>query len=89
MIYLIKVIHATGQVPSLDRSFAAWGDLRPNRSREIAMSLIGSKAPDWSGVAFHRGERRTLGSTDYAGKWHIIYRYPLDFTWICPTEIRQ
>jgi alkyl hydroperoxide reductase subunit AhpC len=55
---------------------------------EIAMSLIGGKAPDWSGVAYHRGEQRPLSSKDYAGKWHVIYWYPLDFTWICPTEIR-
>lgn len=52
------------------------------------MSLIGSKAPDWSGAAYHNGEQQPLSSSDYAGKWHVMYWYPLDFTWVCPTEIR-
>ena len=26
--------------------------------------------------------------TDYLGKWLILYFYPMDFTFVCPTEIR-
>jgi peroxiredoxin (alkyl hydroperoxide reductase subunit C) len=55
---------------------------------EIAMSMIGKKAPDWSGSAHINGERKPLSNKDYAGKWHVLYWYPVDFTWLCPTEIR-
>ena len=34
------------------------------------------------------GEEKTIKSTDYEGKWHVIYWYPLDFTFVCPTEIK-
>jgi peroxiredoxin (alkyl hydroperoxide reductase subunit C) len=52
------------------------------------MSLIGTPSPEWSGAAYLRGEQRPLSSKDYQGKWHVLYWYPLDFTWVCPTEIR-
>jgi alkyl hydroperoxide reductase subunit AhpC len=29
----------------------------------------------------------TLGSADLAGKWLVLYTYPKDFTFVCPTEI--
>lgn len=52
------------------------------------MSLIGKKAPEWTAGAYLKGEEVTLSSKDFAGKWHVLYWYPLDFTFICPTEIR-
>jgi peroxiredoxin (alkyl hydroperoxide reductase subunit C) len=55
---------------------------------EKAMSLIGTQAPVWSGTAYLNGEQRPLASKDFNGKWHVLYWYPLDFTWVCPTEIR-
>jgi alkyl hydroperoxide reductase subunit AhpC len=52
------------------------------------MSLIGQKAPQWAGTAYVKGEQKQISSKDYAGKWHVLYWYPLDFTFVCPTEIR-
>lgn len=52
------------------------------------MSLIGKKAPEWSAKAYHNGKETTVSNKDFEGKWHILYWYPLDFTFICPTEIR-
>ena len=52
------------------------------------MSMIGEKAPEWTAQAYVNGEEKTISSKDYAGKWHVIYWYPLDFTFVCPTEIR-
>jgi peroxiredoxin (alkyl hydroperoxide reductase subunit C) len=51
------------------------------------MSMVGRKAPEWTAAAYVNGEQKTLSSKDFAGKWHVIYWYPLDFTFICPTEI--
>jgi alkyl hydroperoxide reductase subunit AhpC len=53
------------------------------------MSMVGNKEPDWSGSAYVKNERKPLRAQDYAGKWHLIYWYPADFTWLCPTEIRE
>ena len=53
------------------------------------MSLIGQKAPDWTAKAHVRGEQKTISSADYKDRWHVLYWYPLDFTFVCPTEIRD
>ncbi|CAG9535390.1 unnamed protein product [Cercopithifilaria johnstoni] len=46
-----------------------------------------NKAPDFSGTAVVNGDFKTIGMKDYKGKWLIIFFYPLDFTFVCPTEI--
>jgi len=51
-------------------------------------SMIGKKAPEWSSNAYVNGEMTTLSSKDFEGKWYVIYWYPLDFTFVCPTEIK-
>jgi peroxiredoxin (alkyl hydroperoxide reductase subunit C) len=52
------------------------------------MSMIGQPEPAWKAVAYEKGEQRTLSNADYKGKWHVLYWYPLDFTFVCPTEIK-
>jgi len=50
--------------------------------------LVGNKAPDFKANAVINGEIKenvTLG--DFSGKWKVLYFYPLDFTFVCPTEI--
>lgn len=51
------------------------------------MSLIGKQAPTWSAVAHVDGAQKTLSSSDFDGRWYVLYFYPLDFTFVCPTEI--
>jgi peroxiredoxin (alkyl hydroperoxide reductase subunit C) len=53
------------------------------------MAKVGSAAPEWSCDAIVAGEIQRLDSAQLAGKWYLIYWYPLDFTFICPTEIRE
>jgi peroxiredoxin (alkyl hydroperoxide reductase subunit C) len=55
---------------------------------EETMSLIGQRAPEWSATAHVKGEQKTIGSADYAGRWYVLYWYPMDFTFVCPTEIK-
>ena len=52
------------------------------------MTMIGQKTPEWCATAYVNGEEKPISSEDYRGKWHVLYWYPLDFTFICPTEIR-
>lgn len=46
-----------------------------------------NKVPDFSGTAVVDGDFKTISAKDYKGKWLIIFFYPLDFTFVCPTEI--
>ena len=51
--------------------------------------LVGKAAPDFCMEAvMPSGEFGTLRLSDYQGKWLILFFYPRDFTFICPTEIR-
>lgn len=52
------------------------------------MSLIGQKEPAWKATAYVNGQQKEVSNEDYKGKWHVLYWYPLDFTFICPTEIK-
>jgi peroxiredoxin (alkyl hydroperoxide reductase subunit C) len=52
------------------------------------MARIGTQAPEWCTTAYHGGEEVELSSAEYRGKWYVLYWYPLDFTFVCPTEIR-
>jgi peroxiredoxin (alkyl hydroperoxide reductase subunit C) len=52
------------------------------------MSMVGKPEPEWKAAAYVKGEQKTLSSADYNGKWHVLYWYPLDFTFVCPTEIK-
>lgn len=51
--------------------------------------LVGKKAPEFTAAAVMAdgsiNERFAL--TDYAGKYVVLFFYPLDFTFVCPTEL--
>ncbi|XP_072025691.1 peroxiredoxin-1-like [Amphiura filiformis] len=48
---------------------------------------ISSPAPDWSGNAVVNGQFEEIKLSDYKGKYLVFFFYPLDFTFVCPTEI--
>jgi len=50
---------------------------------------VGSKAPDFKMEGVFKGEFGEFGLSDYKGKWVVLFFYPLDFTFVCPTEIRE
>lgn len=52
------------------------------------MTMVGQPAPEWTATAYVKGAEKQVSSKDYKGKWHVLYWYPLDFTFICPTEIK-
>lgn len=51
------------------------------------MLQVSRPAPSFQGVAVVDGEFKEISLQDYAGKWVVLYFYPLDFTFVCPTEI--
>jgi len=44
-------------------------------------------APDFSADAVVGGEFKSIKLSDYRGKYVLLFFYPLDFTFVCPTEI--
>ena len=52
------------------------------------MPLVTSKAPDFKAKAVMNGEIVDASlSQIQGGKWFVLFFYPLDFTFVCPTEI--
>jgi len=54
---------------------------------------IGEKFPDFSlpaCVSIEKGkEFKTITSNELRGKWSVVFFWPLDFTFVCPTEIAE
>jgi peroxiredoxin (alkyl hydroperoxide reductase subunit C) len=44
-------------------------------------------APGFKGTAVINGQFKEIKLEDYAGKYLVLFFYPLDFTFVCPTEI--
>lgn len=44
-------------------------------------------APAFDGTAVIDGQFKEIKLSQYAGKYVVLFFYPLDFTFVCPTEI--
>ncbi len=51
------------------------------------MITIGKKAPDFKATALVGNQFKEVSLGDYKGKYVVLFFYPLDFTFVCPTEI--
>lgn len=51
--------------------------------------LVGSKLPEMELDIFVSGQIKKVKLSDYLGKWLILFFYPADFTFVCPTELRE
>lgn len=55
--------------------------------------MVGQPAPEFEVQAYDRtkdgkeNEFSTVKLSDFKGKWVCLFFYPLDFTFVCPTEI--
>ncbi|PIY48632.1 MAG: peroxiredoxin, partial [Armatimonadetes bacterium CG_4_10_14_3_um_filter_59_10] len=52
-------------------------------------TLIGRKLEDLEFDIFHKNEIKKVKFEDYKGKWLILFFYPADFTFVCPTELED
>ncbi len=57
------------------------------------MLTVGDKFPNFelkAAVSLEKGKEFTnITNSKYKGKWQVIFFWPMDFTFICPTEIAE
>ena len=49
--------------------------------------LVGRQAPNFKAEAVVAGEFKEIQLSDFKGRYVILFFYPLDFTFVCPTEL--
>jgi peroxiredoxin (alkyl hydroperoxide reductase subunit C) len=50
-------------------------------------TLINTQLPEFKAQAFVNGDFKTITHNDLKGKWTVLFFYPADFTFVCPTEL--
>lgn len=57
------------------------------------MLTVGDRLPEFSlqaVVSLEKGQEfQTLSHADFAGKWKVLFFWPMDFTFVCHTEIAE
>jgi alkyl hydroperoxide reductase subunit AhpC len=56
---------------------------------ENQLPQVGKPAPDFKLEALVADKFEHVALEDYKGKWVVLFFYPLDFTFVCPTEILE
>ncbi len=49
--------------------------------------VVGKEAPDFELQGYFKGEISSFKLSDFRGQWVCLLFYPLDFTFVCPTEV--
>ena len=55
----------------------------------VERAMVGQPAPDFDMASTKNIEKlnENVKLSDYRGKWLVVLFYPLDFTFVCPTEL--
>lgn len=57
---------------------------------EITSPLgIDREVPDVEFEVYHQEKTKKMSLRDWDGKWLIVFFYPADFTFVCPTELEE
>lgn len=51
------------------------------------MSLINTEVKPFKATAYHQGKFLEVTDANLKGKWSVVFFYPADFTFVCPTEL--
>ena len=51
--------------------------------------LIRKPLSDFSVYGYHRGSSRLYTQEDLLGHWSVLFFYPADFSFVCPTELKD
>jgi peroxiredoxin (alkyl hydroperoxide reductase subunit C) len=53
------------------------------------MSIINTEVKPFKATAFRAGKFVPVSEADLKGKWSVVFFYPADFTFVCPTELED
>ena len=51
------------------------------------MALINTQVKPFKATAYLNGKFVEVSDADLKGKWSVVFFYPADFTFVCPTEL--
>jgi peroxiredoxin len=50
-------------------------------------AIINTDVKPFKATAYHNGKFVPVSDSDLKGKWSVVFFYPADFTFVCPTEL--
>ena len=53
------------------------------------MSLLTTEILPFETEAYHEGAFKKVTDADLKGHWSVVFFYPADFTFVCPTELED
>jgi len=53
------------------------------------MVKLNIEAPTFEAMSYHDNEFKSINFEDYKGKFVVLFFYPADFTFVCPTELED
>ncbi|XP_029788535.1 thioredoxin-dependent peroxide reductase, mitochondrial [Suricata suricatta] len=74
-------------LPNVSWSGSAQAKFAFSTSSSYHAPAVTQHAPYFKGTAVVNGEFKDLSLDDFKGKYLVLFFYPLDFTFVCPTEI--
>ena len=51
------------------------------------MARVNTEIQPFTATAYHKGEFVPVTDRDLRGRWSVVFFYPADFTFVCPTEL--
>lgn len=71
-----------GSLKTIVRKFTS-----DDTEHQASRALIGRKAPNFKATAVFGDECKEIQLSEYEGKYVLLFFYPLNFTFVCPTEL--
>ncbi len=62
---------------------------REDRVGHRPASFFNRRAPSLDLDAYHNGAMKKINLADYRGTWLVLFFYPADFSFVCPTELKE
>ncbi|MEE1296217.1 MAG: redoxin domain-containing protein [Bifidobacterium sp.] len=53
------------------------------------MTLLQHDITDFTAQAYHDGKLEQISRSDLLGHWSLLFFYPADFSFVCPTELED
>lgn len=80
-------LQSVSQVPRTRLASTYGGELSNRTIWPETEVFVGQPAPDFTAAAVVDGDISQVSLSDYKGKYVVLFFYPKDFTFVCPTEI--